>query len=386
MYVWGNNSSGQLGVGSNESVGADSPIDISGLLSGRIRDVSISSSSIALTNNGRVYTWGSNDDGQLGVGDFNDRLSPTDITESFQLDNDDRVIVACMANLSSFALTNNGRVYTWGNNLGGQLGNGNSTSNDQSLPVEITDRFNLDPSLEKIIDLQVSPGSVGGTAHALALTNTGRVFVWGINNYGQLGDGSGGESYPYDGKKTSPVEITSYFNLSSEERVKSILTGKEASSYATTSLGRIFGWGAWYWSRLVQTTPLDITGKLPSSDIVQFASNQPVYALDENGRIYASSNDVSAMWSTIPDPGYISPNTTLTGSNFSNVNNVYIDLNRDDAMQANEQCTDLTINSDTELTCSVPTDNNIATDDYTMYIETPYNYTTTTFRYENYSK
>ena len=80
------------------------------------------------------------------------------------------------------------------------------------------------------------------------------------------------------------------------------------------------------------------------------------------------------------------PLVTLTGSNFSNVNNVYIDLNRDGTMQANEQCTDLTINSDTELTCDVPTDNNIASGDYTMYIETPYNYTTTTFRYENYSE
>ena len=112
LYVWGNNSHGQLGIGSNESVSADSPIDISSLLDGRIQYVSISSSSIALTDNGQVYAWGSNDDGQLGVGDFNDRLSPTDITESFQLDNDDRVIVACMASLSSFALTNNGRVYT----------------------------------------------------------------------------------------------------------------------------------------------------------------------------------------------------------------------------------------------------------------------------------
>ena len=108
LYVWGNNSHGQPGIGSNESVSADSPIDISSLLDGRIIDisslldgriqyVSIGSSSIALTDNGRVYTWGSDDDGQLGVGGFNDRLSPTDITESFQLDNDDRVIVACMA-------------------------------------------------------------------------------------------------------------------------------------------------------------------------------------------------------------------------------------------------------------------------------------------------
>lgn len=90
LYVWENNSHGQLGIGSNESVSADSPIDISSLLDGRIQYVSISSSSIALTDNGRVYTWG--------------------------------------------------------NDLGGQLGNGYSASNDRSLPVEITDRFNLDPS------------------------------------------------------------------------------------------------------------------------------------------------------------------------------------------------------------------------------------------------
>ena len=120
--------------------------------------------------------------------------------------------------------------------------------------------------------------------------------------------------------------------------------------------------------------------------MVQFAYNQPVYTLDGNGKIYASSEDASAVWSVLPDPGHVSPKITLTGSDLTNVGNVYIDLNGDGTMQSNEQCTDLTINSDTELTCNVPTDNSIATGDYAMYIETPYNYTTTTFRYENYGE
>ena len=387
LYVWGNNDNGGLGIGNTESVDAESPIDISDLLEGSIRSVSISSFSIALTDNGQVYAWGNNSDGQLGVGDFGNRLSPVNITDNFSLSSDDRVIAICTASHSVFALTEHGRVFSWGTNFGGQLGNGDSSRKDQPLPIEITDRFSLNSSSEKVIDLQAVNGSVSGTAHVLALTNVGRVFAWGINEYGQLGDGSGGTDSVYGGRKGSPVDITDYFNLSDEEMVKRIMVGLESSSYATTNFGRIFGWGAWHWSRTIQTTPIDITGKIPSSNLVQFVYNYPVYALDDNGKIYASSKeDAGAAWSLLPDPGNVSPNITLTGSNFTNINNVYIDLNADGTMQSNEQCTNLTVNSDTELTCNVPTDNSIATGDYTMYIETPYNYTTTTFRYENYGE
>ena len=387
LYVWGNNDNGGLGIGNTESVDAESPIDISDLLKDNIKSVSISSFSIALTDNGQVYTWGDNSDGQLGVGDFENRLSPVNITDNFSLSSDDHIIAICTASRSVFVLTKHGRVFSWGANLGGQLGNGDFNSKDQPLPIEITDRFSLNSSSEKVVDLQAGNGSVGGTAHVLALTNVGRIFAWGINDHGQLGNGSGGsETSPYLGKKTSPVDITDYFDLSDGEMVKRIMIGRKSSSYAATNCGRIFGWGAWYWLETIQTTPLDITDKLPTSDMVQFAYNQPVYALDGNGKIYASSEDASAVWSVLPDPGYMSPNITLTGSNFTNVDNVYIDLNRDGAMQSNEQCTDLTVNSDTELTCNVPTDNSMATGDYTMYIETPYNYTTTTFRYENYGE
>lgn len=273
-----------------------------------------------------------------------------------------------------------------GANLGGQLENGDSSHKDQPLPIEITDRFNLNSSSERVVNLQAGNGSVGSTAYVLSLTNVGHVFAWGINEYGQLGDGSGGTDYAYSGSKSSPVDITDYFDLSDGEMVKRIMVGRESSSYATTNFGRVFGWGAWYWSRTVQTTPIDITDKFPNSDIVQFAHNQPVYALDDNGKIYSSSNDANAVWSVLPDPGYVSPNITITGSNFTNVNNIYIDLNADGTMQSSEQCTDLTVNSDAELTCNVPTDNSISTGDYTMYIETPYNYTTTTFRYENHKE
>ena len=108
------------------------------------------------------------------------------------------------------------------------------------------------------------------------------------------------------------------------------------------------------------------------------------FLLDGNNNVYTVSSSTAGQ--NITDEFMVEPLATLTGSNFTNVNNVYIDLNTDGTMQSNEQCTDLTVNSDTELTCNVPTDNNIATGDYTMYIETPYNYTTTTFKYENYGE
>ena len=384
LYVWGNNKYGQLGTGNTETVNDDSPVDISGLLDGNIQDAFINASSIALTDSGQVYAWGRNDSGQLGTGDFDNRLSPINITGNFLLTGGDSVVAIryVMQGPSAFTLTSSGRLFTWGGNFGGQLGNGDTTRSDQPLPVEITSQFKLGPG-EKIIDVQAGRGSIGGTVHVLALTNTGRVFAWGINDCGQLGDGAGGNG-AYAGRKLSPVEITSYFNLGADEKIGQILVGHEASSYAITNHGRLFGWGAWYWSRTVQTTPLDITDKFVNPNITQLAYNQPIYALDNTSKIYASSKDANATWTAVSDPGYVAPTITLTGTNLSGVTNVYIDLSGDGAMQSNEQCTNLTIKSDTELTCDAPTDDSIATGDYTMYIETPYNHTTAIFHYDHY--
>ena len=193
----------------------------------------------------------------------------------------------------------------------------------------------------------------------------------GYNGSGQLGNDNTVNS-------STPIDITDNIHLLDGNDVVKHVFAANNTSWAVTAKGEVLWWGASTGS----TTPTgalfsnitDWPGRISFKDIAGDA-----YMLTNNGQLTVISITNFFINST-------PPLVTLTGSNFSNVNNVYIDLNRDGTMQANEQCTDLTINSDAELTCDVPTDNNIASGDYTMYIETPYNYTTTTFRYENYSE
>ena len=81
------------------------------------------------------------------------------------------------------------QVYTWGSNSFGQLGDGSSTSTVRGTPDLA--------SISNIVDVS------GGREHVIALTDSGTVFTWGLDAFGQLGDG-----LPL-ANKTSPVQVSS---------------------------------------------------------------------------------------------------------------------------------------------------------------------------------
>jgi hypothetical protein len=149
--------------------------------------------SSVLSSTGRVFTWGRNDSGQIGnnsnIFSFS---SPDEITSSFILDSNDKIVSLSLGSSHSSALSSTGRVFTWGLNNSGQLGD--LTIFSKSSPTEITSRFSLD-SNDKIVSLSL------GSGHSSALSSTGRVFTWGDNNSGQLGDNSYTD-------KLIPIEIT----------------------------------------------------------------------------------------------------------------------------------------------------------------------------------
>src|SRR5262245_39296061 len=77
------------------------------------------------------------------------------------------------------ALTRSGEVWTWGWNASGQLGNGCTLGvncDDSSVPAAV-------PGLNDIVAIAAGP------QHAAALASSGRLWTWGYNWYGQLGDG-----------------------------------------------------------------------------------------------------------------------------------------------------------------------------------------------------
>jgi len=137
--------------------------------------------SIALKNDGTVWTWGGNNSGQLGNGTFADSRTP--------------VLVAGLSNVTaisagydfSIALRSDGTVWAWGANNTGQLGNGSTTN--RNTPAQVN-------GLSGVIAIDS-----GNCGHSLAVESDGSVWAWGSGMYGQIGNGF--TSLQYD-----PAEVT----------------------------------------------------------------------------------------------------------------------------------------------------------------------------------
>jgi len=123
--------------------------------------------SLALSDTGELWTWGSNTFGQLGIGDTNNQLQPVKVTM------DKRFVAIAAGAIHSLALSDTGELWTWGSNGDGQLGIGHT--NNQLQPVKVA----IDKSFVAI---------AAGHAHSLALSDTGELLTWGYND-GQLGIG-----------------------------------------------------------------------------------------------------------------------------------------------------------------------------------------------------
>jgi alpha-tubulin suppressor-like RCC1 family protein len=120
-----------------------------------------------------ALAWGRNDLGQLGNGTAANSSTPMPVS----LPAGTRVTAVSAGFGHNLALTSTGRVLAWGDNTFGQVGDGTTTNRSTPVPVSLP------------------PGTwvtaiAGGGNHSLALTSTGRVLAWGLNDFGQVGDGT----------------------------------------------------------------------------------------------------------------------------------------------------------------------------------------------------
>jgi alpha-tubulin suppressor-like RCC1 family protein len=114
-----------------------------------------------------TYCWGNNGGGQLGDGSGANRNVPT-VVSGIQ------GFIAVAAGLShTCGLTAAGEAYCWGTNEFGQLGDGTTTS--RSTPT-------------RVVGGQLFKSLVAGVSHTCGLTSTERAYCWGLNADGQLGD------------------------------------------------------------------------------------------------------------------------------------------------------------------------------------------------------
>ncbi|MBN2724194.1 MAG: hypothetical protein JXR95_09005 [Deltaproteobacteria bacterium] len=179
IYCWGYNNIGQLGNGTTTD--NFSPTEIAGSFSDWEK-ISAGWTHACGIRNGQVYCWGNNSNGQLGTANLN----PSDIPVSVD-SLTDVTDVSCGG--SHTCAISGGHMYCWGNNSTGQLGD-NTTSSYRNYPTEVYYHFS---DWEKIR---------AGSSHTCGIRG-GRLYCWGYNNYGQLGNGTTSD-------RNYTVEITSY--------------------------------------------------------------------------------------------------------------------------------------------------------------------------------
>ncbi|HBI15855.1 MAG TPA: hypothetical protein DDY20_10150 [Desulfobulbaceae bacterium] len=242
LWGWGSNSNGQLGLDDITYSTQNAPVQI-GTDTTWTKMAAGSSHTIARKENGTLWAWGANGDGQLGIETYGQEIAPVQVgTETTWTDD----ITA--GSWHTLARKANGTLWAWGNNDDGQLGDGTIVT--KNYPVQIPGSTWTSVaagnwhSLARKVEWestywaktlwpwglnsygQLGDGTTinqnapvngipymnwatmeGGGYFSIGLMEDGRLWAWGDNTYGQLGDGTDG----YDENKTSPVLIMNLF-------------------------------------------------------------------------------------------------------------------------------------------------------------------------------
>ena len=187
VWAWGRNDSGQLGNGTTTNSAV--PVQVTGL--SRVTQIAAGSDSAMaaltkgfITTLTTVWTWGGNDDGQLGDGTLASRTTPEQVSG---------IDVPNVRGISagdgfSMVLGSDGTVWAWGADYDGQLGN--APADTVVRPAETIGK-----------DSGITHLSAGGV-HVLALRSDGTVLAWGDNEAGEIGNGIRSET------PTLPAEVT----------------------------------------------------------------------------------------------------------------------------------------------------------------------------------
>jgi hypothetical protein len=279
--------------------------------------------SVILTSDYQVYTFGKNDVGQLGNGTEINSNEPINITNKFNLAVGETIEDIDAGANHSVALTSLNRIFVWGDNSQNQLGTSGSVS---LTPLDLTMFLNADvggvrPSVTKIeasnvntlvlrdtnVSVAVSLvgdnsalqlGRLGGSLvnnenyvnldlfdsigekvidagiyhnTAYAISSTGRVATWGLDDSGQLGNGSSNTNSETPG-------LISFTGVNAPERVISVATGT-SHSVAVTNFGSVFFWGSNAGYAIGEALPLNDSKTTPYNLTSYYATLHDSYPI-----------------------------------------------------------------------------------------------------------
>jgi alpha-tubulin suppressor-like RCC1 family protein len=174
--AWGDNFNGQLGNNSTVTSRVPVAVNTAGALVGRtVTAISAGFDHSCAVADGRVFCWGWNRYGQLGNDSTTDSSVPVAVNTAGALAG--KTVTAISTGAYHSCAVADGRAFCWGGNHSGQLGN--TTTTDSSVPVAV----NISGALAG----KTVTAMAAGLFHSCAVAD-GRGFCWGGNAYGQLGN------------------------------------------------------------------------------------------------------------------------------------------------------------------------------------------------------
>ena len=357
----GNNNNEEIGSGDTSEEDTKTEENIEDVIQG-IKKAKVSSGNtftIALKEDGSVWSWGAGTGGQLGTGNLDNQSEPVQVLSPDGENYLTNVIDIAVGYDNAMALLEDGTIVAWGDNGSYNLGDG--TNEAKSTPVYVvTDE--LGTKLNNIVKI------TKGDDWTLALTAEGEVYSWGYNTYGELGiNNTEVGIYPTKVKDATgeniltnvvDIESTGYTAyailedgkvmawgygangelgngtttqnnlLPKETQLENIekISASSHSAIALTKDGKVYGWG---WNGVGQlangttasvSSPIEpkldaetlVTDRIEVIDIGTAGGTH--YILDKNQKIYAAG---------LNSQGQIGDNTTANKTYFVEVKGMY---------------------------------------------------------------
>lgn len=208
-YCWGYNANGQLG-NNDTSVVTPRPVTVAGGLAFQSLSVSkVEDLTCGLAIGGAAYCWGQNDGGQLGDGTTTRRLTPTPVAGGLTFTS------LAVGNEHVCGIATSGAAYCWGSTPNGAFGDG-------TVGTHLTPAATAPGMIFQSI--------VAGSDYTCALTPAGVAYCWGLGPAGQLGNGANTTS-------TTPVPVAGGLTF------RGLAAGGQTVCGLTTA-GKAYCWGA----------------------------------------------------------------------------------------------------------------------------------------------
>jgi alpha-tubulin suppressor-like RCC1 family protein len=263
MRCWGDNVNGQLG--DPWTPGSSVPVVVSDI-SGATAITTGAFHTCAVLPDRTLRCWGLNDTGELGDGTRTSSSTPVPVRSLTG------VAAVTGGGAHTCALLDDGTVQCWGDNELGQLGDG--TAMTSTTPVQV-------------VGITGAVGVSAGWAHTCAVLGNGTVECWGQNEFGQLGDGTTTSS-------ATPVRVSGITGA------VAVTAGWWHHSCALLGNGTVRCWGVNEWGQFgngtttSSSTPVTMTG----TGVTWTSSNTAVATIDAAGRATGVSLGTTTITAT----------------------------------------------------------------------------------------